>query len=432
MSVPDIATLRQRANTIISRAGSGQMRAMLAGICAAKNTGDPLPADSTGQQLITECQQIIDQADSDALAIFVREFMEFVENAGDSMGCCDQVAEILTIVQRTSLPSEIPPLALGPNPIIGSEGEMYAYQINAYGTLPITFSTISGSIPTGMSLNADTGLITGTTVDPDGGLYNFTVQLENAYGTVSQAYAILVTGAAPSIVSATSSPCESTMWYPTWTWTPTVVTGSVGGYPAVPITYSFTDSPDPLLNATIDEATGVLTINPDPSLVGTAATFPSIRASNYFGHFDTGTAQIAVMASAYWGEWHGALPGSFTEADILTGLFDDTTPGPRIADCTDSYTWLYLPPYLMYPATGVSYARVLAIPAALLTGSYLQGVIPGTWFICDATNTAVPLASLTPAWPTPYQSNLSIGGLLYNIYVITARTAAITVRGSVV
>lgn len=177
MSVPDIATLRQRANTIISRAGSGQMRAMLAGICAAKNTGDPLPSDSTGQQLITECQQIIDQADSDALAIFVREFMEFVENAtiGGSSG---------------------PPVFEGPNPGAGTEASLYQGQIIVSGTLPMTYTVDSGTLPTGTSLNANTGLISGTATTA--GDYNFTIRATNDAGTATQAYSVAIAGRAPS------------------------------------------------------------------------------------------------------------------------------------------------------------------------------------------------------------------------------------------
>lgn len=176
MSVPDIATLRQRANTIISRAGSGQMRAMLAGICAAKNTGDPLPADSTGQQLITECQQIIDQADSDALAIFVREFMEFVENAtiGGSSG---------------------PPVFEGPNPGAGTEAAAYSGQIIVSGTLPMTYAVDSGTLPTGTSLNANTGLISGTATTA--GDYNFTIRATNDAGTATQEFDVSIAGRAP-------------------------------------------------------------------------------------------------------------------------------------------------------------------------------------------------------------------------------------------
>lgn len=192
MSVPNIAVLRERAATIIARASSGQMRAMLAGICAAKNTGDPLPADSTGQELITQCQGIIDQAESDALAIFVRELMEFVENAstGGDMGCCDQVAEILSILQGSGTGAPVFTGTLPP----GDETSIYQGQIQARGVLPIAFSVISGSLPTGTSLNSSTGLIIG---NPIGGNYDFTIRATNSAGTSTQEYSVAIVGIAP-------------------------------------------------------------------------------------------------------------------------------------------------------------------------------------------------------------------------------------------
>lgn len=176
MSVPNIAVLRDRAATIIVRASSGQMRAMLAGICAAKNTGDPLPADSTGQELITQCQGIIDQAESDALAIFVRELMEFVENAtiGGSSG---------------------PPVFEGPNPGAGTEAAAYSGQIIVSGTLPMTYAVDSGTLPTGTSLNANTGLISGTATTA--GDYNFTIRATNSAGTETQEFDVSIAGRTP-------------------------------------------------------------------------------------------------------------------------------------------------------------------------------------------------------------------------------------------
>ena len=177
MSVPNIAVLRERAATIIARASSGQMRAMLAGICAAKNTGDPLPADSTGQELITQCQGIIDQAESDALAIFVRELMEFVENAGGGGG------------------GGGPPVFEGPNPGAGTEAASYSGQIIVSGTLPMTYTVDSGTLPTGTTLNANTGLISGTATTA--GDYSLTIRATNSAGTQTQAFSISIAGRAP-------------------------------------------------------------------------------------------------------------------------------------------------------------------------------------------------------------------------------------------
>lgn len=298
MSVPDIATLRQRANTIISRAGSGQMRAMLAGICAAKNTGDPLPSDSTGQQLITECQQIIDQADSDALAIFVREFMEFVENAGDSMGCCDQVEEILNILRNGTAG---PPVFEGPNPGTGSEAASYSGQIVVSGTFPMAYTLESGSIPTGTSLNGSTGLISGTA--SAAGTYTFTIRATNTEGTATQEFSIGINGRIPyfqypvhgATLDETVQPDDwlgvqigtdtiGQFGFPGWSGTFATFIPT-GLYPSsspgsVPITYSYTGLlPDGM---SLDASTGVFTGTPsNAGQIGNTFTFNILGTNDY-------------------------------------------------------------------------------------------------------------------------------------------------------
>jgi len=281
-----------------------------------------------------------------------------------------------------------------------------------------------------MTLDADTGLITGTCVAPNGGLYNFTITATNDYGSVEQDFAILIDGTAPTTDGYGGVECIYVIPSGPSTWNPTNVAGSTGGNPAVPITYSFSGTPDSQLNAAIDASSGVLTFDPDAVLIGDYAQFPAVRLTNYFGSYDTAVGPIPVMAPVYWGEWHGALPGTFTENNILVDVFDNVTPGPRIASCHLAYTWLYINPFLAYPTTSSAYARILAIPQNLLTGDVMQDHLPGTIFLCDATNTAIPCAALTPAWPTPYQSGLTINGVLYDIYVITARTLAISITGN--
>lgn len=83
-AIPPIQTLRQRAEEIIARCSAGQMEAILAAVVAAKNAGTPIDPGLSSQALITIAQPIINQAASDTLAIFLREFMEVIYNAGSS------------------------------------------------------------------------------------------------------------------------------------------------------------------------------------------------------------------------------------------------------------------------------------------------------------------------------------------------------------
>jgi len=72
----------------------------------------------------------------------------------------------------------------------GIVGEVYSTALTATGFTPITWSMASGSLPSGLSLNATTGVISGmaTTVNT----YNFTVKATNAIGNDTKALSITV------------------------------------------------------------------------------------------------------------------------------------------------------------------------------------------------------------------------------------------------
>ena len=82
----------------------------------------------------------------------------------------------------------------------GKVGEAYSQTLTANGTAPITWS-IDGGLPAGLSLNADTGEISGTpTAD---GTAKFTVKAENSAGSDTKELSITITKAAPTEYTVT-------------------------------------------------------------------------------------------------------------------------------------------------------------------------------------------------------------------------------------
>ena len=77
----------------------------------------------------------------------------------------------------------------------GKVGEAYSQTLTANGTTPITWS-IDGGLPAGLSLNADTGEISGTPTAE--GTATFTVKATNSAGSNTKELSITITKAAPA------------------------------------------------------------------------------------------------------------------------------------------------------------------------------------------------------------------------------------------
>ena len=78
----------------------------------------------------------------------------------------------------------------------GKVGEAYSQTLAADGTAPITWSVENGDWPTGLSLNKDTGEISGTPTAA--GTSTFTVKATNSAGSDTKELSITITKAAPA------------------------------------------------------------------------------------------------------------------------------------------------------------------------------------------------------------------------------------------
>ena len=78
----------------------------------------------------------------------------------------------------------------------GKVGGAYSHTLTADGTAPITWSIDSGNLPAGLSLNKDTGEISGMPTAE--GTSTFTVKAENSTGSVTKELSITIAKAAPT------------------------------------------------------------------------------------------------------------------------------------------------------------------------------------------------------------------------------------------
>lgn len=152
-------------------------------------------------------------------------------------------------------------------------------------TRPITFSVANGALPPGLSLDRDTGVISG--IPASAGTFNFTLALANAAGVQLSAQSITVAavGVVPVI---TGTPPAATVGVP-YTFTPGVGPATV----TRPIHFEVAggDLPPGLnLNSATGEIQGV------PSSVGNFSF--RLRAINVAGISDELPLQIAVQASS--------------------------------------------------------------------------------------------------------------------------------------
>ncbi len=95
-----------------------------------------------------------------------------------------------------------PVISSAPPPANGSVGVAYTHTYTAAGTAPFTWALASGTLPTGLTLNATTGVLSGT--PSVAGSFSFGVQAANAVPSAIQSATVVISLAsvAPTISSA--------------------------------------------------------------------------------------------------------------------------------------------------------------------------------------------------------------------------------------
>jgi hypothetical protein len=154
------------------------------------------------------------------------------------------------------------------------------------GVGTLTYSLASGALPTGLSLNAANGAVTGTPTAV--GTFNFTINAADAFGdSNTQSYSIVVSAAVPTLTFA-AIPAETYGNAP-FTVSATSVSGGA-------VTYSVTNGP-----ATINSTTGVVTLTGAGTVVLGASQTASgnYAAATGSATFTVGKATATINVTPY-------------------------------------------------------------------------------------------------------------------------------------
>ena len=290
----------------------------------------------------------------------------------------------------------------------GDVGVVYSKTLVATGGLtPYTWSISAGALPTGLSLGASTGVISGTPTVA--GTYSFTVLLTDSVGgTATKALSIIINvvptitttslggGDVGVVYSQTLGATGGTLPY---TWSISVgalpnglsigaSTGTISGTPTVAGTYSFTVK---LTDATGGVATKALTIN--------IRSAPTITTASLAGG-DVGVAYSRTLAAT--GGWT-PYTWSISAGSLPTGLSLNSATGVISGTPTTAGTYSFT--VKLTDSVGGVATKALSItirPAPTITTTSLpNGRILRTY---SATLTA------TGGW-TPYTWSISAGAL---------------------
>ncbi len=176
-------------------------------------------------------------------------------------------------------PNRSPGLAFAAPPA-GQVGVAYSQQLTVTdGTAPFTWSISSGTLPAGLTLNASTGLLSGTPTAA--GSSPVTIRVVDASGQVATRAVTLVIAAAPGVVF---TPAAGEVGVP-YSQQPTV-TGGTG-----PFTWRISAGSLPA-GVTINAATGLVSGTPTAS--GTFSI--TVTATDSFNQVASATASLVVVA----------------------------------------------------------------------------------------------------------------------------------------
>ena len=109
--------------------------------------------------------------------------------------------------EYTIVIGDLPVITSG-NPPSGVGGGAYNFVVTAGGADPITYSIVDGTLPPGLTLDPETGVLSGTATRP--GTYTFTVRAENEFGFDEATYTVVIEAEATTTTVTASSTASTT------------------------------------------------------------------------------------------------------------------------------------------------------------------------------------------------------------------------------
>jgi uncharacterized repeat protein (TIGR01451 family) len=267
------------------------------------------------------------------------------------------------------------PALLFPAPPSGEAAVAYSDQLTVTGgTSPFTWSVSAGTLPSGVTLNASTGLLSGTPATA--GTYSFTVKVTDQSG-LSDTEAVSLTIIAGPSLSFPAPPAG---------WTHTVYSDTLtesGG--TSPFTWSVSSGSLP----------AGISLSPDGNLTGTPTTVGTasftVKVTDAKGQSATQPASIGISAG---------VSTTFTAppAAVIGSAYSDTLTA---AGGTAPYTWSVnagsLPPGIALSSAGV----LSGTPTSTGTYPFTVNVIDKNNGIATTSITLVVGSGLTLTFGTP-------------------------------
>lgn len=304
----------------------------------------------------------------------------------------------------------------------GTLGTAYSQTLAASGGItPYAWSISVGSLPQGLTLNASTGLISGTPTGSTTGAINFTVKVTDAETPTAQSatQALSITiAAAPLSVATTSLPSgvaqsvyagatlQAAGGVSPYTWTVTTgslptgltlntTTGAISGTPTASGTTTFTVTATDSETPTAQTANKQLSITVNPQL---SVTTTSLAAGVIGTAYSQTVAASGGITPYTWSISSGSLPAGLS-LNSSTGAITGTPTGPAVG--TSSFTVMATDSESPQKTATASLSIAITAPALNITTTSLMngvvnqsysatlaatgGVTPYTWALINAT-----------------------------------------------